>query len=299
MIAALAFSLPVAAKNPSGGTTAANSLPEAQTFVWRIERSGQPVSYLVGTLHMGRQGAALKPDYARLLKNVAQLYTESDAGADKPLSQMSAQERRGLQAAQALMAADKPLRASLGMRRLNALNARLQECQEPRQLDPQSRIKPWVAWLMLESLCAPKGYSYTTGVDRLLTEAAVRAHLPVKFLEDPGALAMFDRLPIMRVWQMLDVETAHFDAIQRKSVQTWQQYQNNDAKSLMKDFFDEDRALFFNAATGPALLAAVFGERSGRVAQPALAARHLDRVAAPPNPLCRRRRASFRSRRPD
>lgn len=33
--------------------------PELVSNLWKVSRSGQPDSYLLGTIHMGRQGAVL------------------------------------------------------------------------------------------------------------------------------------------------------------------------------------------------------------------------------------------------
>lgn len=51
----------------------ARGAPEAETFLWQLSQPGRPVSYLLGTLHVGKTGARLPAHYQRALEQSAQL----------------------------------------------------------------------------------------------------------------------------------------------------------------------------------------------------------------------------------
>ena len=65
----------------------ARGAPEAETFLWQLSQPGRPVSYLLGTLHVGKTGARLPAHYQRALEQSAQLVVESNADelAEHPL----------------------------------------------------------------------------------------------------------------------------------------------------------------------------------------------------------------------
>lgn len=56
--------------------------PKLTSNVWKISKEGQPDSYLLGTIHMGRTNQTLSSDALKLLQSTDQLTTEVDALPD-------------------------------------------------------------------------------------------------------------------------------------------------------------------------------------------------------------------------
>ena len=157
---------------------AANLQPEAETFLWKVERSGQPVSYLLGTIHVGAVDARLPPSYQHALGQVSQLVVESDADELQQPSQS-----QYMAAMLQTMHDSRTLQSSLGRVRLWALNRVLQGGQEPVHFDAERQQKPWVVWSTVQSLHQPKGYSYQYGIDNLLLQAARTQGKSIRTLE--------------------------------------------------------------------------------------------------------------------
>ena len=56
--------------------------PKLTSNVWKISKEGQPDSYLLGTIHMGKTNQTLSSDALKLLQSTNQLTTEVDALPD-------------------------------------------------------------------------------------------------------------------------------------------------------------------------------------------------------------------------
>ena len=70
--------------------------PVLVSNVWKVSRSGQPDSYLLGTVHMGREGSVLSQDARRLLNRADVLVTEVDMLAKYVEKLFTARESAGI-----------------------------------------------------------------------------------------------------------------------------------------------------------------------------------------------------------
>ncbi|MDO4878815.1 MAG: TraB/GumN family protein [Neisseria sp.] len=164
--------------------------PKLVSNVWKISKAGQPDSYLLGTIHVGREQAALSQEGKNLLARTDKLITEVD------MHPTTAEELRLAGVMIFKIRATRPLRQLLGQddfARLQKLFARHTETRElAASLDG---FKPWAA-VLLSSSILPKGYSNQTGVDILLVKQAVAGGKRRGSLEKmDDVLDVFAKLP--------------------------------------------------------------------------------------------------------
>ena len=59
-----------ASAQQASASQAASKAPsrEEKSIIWRIRKDNQPTSYLVGMVHIGKQGSTLPPDFQYVLK---------------------------------------------------------------------------------------------------------------------------------------------------------------------------------------------------------------------------------------
>ncbi|WP_416189405.1 TraB/GumN family protein [Neisseria sp. CCUG17229] len=210
-------------------SASAKGTPEADTFLYEISKPGRPVSYLLGTIHVGKLNATLPADYRRTLNRVSQLVVETNE------SSMSAADNLHMLR---MMADKRPLKQSLGNARMRRLQNVLATGQEPADFSPDSQIKPWAFWLLTQSTFNPKGYSYEYGIDNLLIQRAKNLNKPVIALEGTEQLSYFIHLPedaIIRSFDALekqhqaflnDIVTLEDDYRHQRAKKTWAEIAN-------------------------------------------------------------------------
>ncbi len=164
--------------------------PKLVSNVWKISKAGQPDSYLLGTIHVGRERAALSQDGRDLMAKSDKLVTEVD------MQPSTAEEVRQAGVLIFKMAAKKPLRQLLGGQDFTRLQQLFARRKETRNLaDSIDGLKPW-AVVMLSSNVLPEGYSGSTGVDVLMTKYAMQNGKRRGSLERmDDSLAAFEKLP--------------------------------------------------------------------------------------------------------
>ncbi|WP_416191939.1 TraB/GumN family protein [Neisseria sp. CCUG12390] len=210
--------------------------PEADTFLYRISKQGRPVSYLLGTIHVGKRNSTLPADYRRALGRVSQLVVETDEES------MSGTEIRRMQQ---IMADTRPLKTSLGEARIQRLQRILTTGQEPLAFSPDSRTKPWVLWMAAQSMFTPKGYSYRHGIDHLLIQTAKKQQKPVIALEGAEQLDYFDGLPEDAVIRSLDSLVTHHRAFLDETVSLERDYRARRARKIWAEIANPAHQLRF------------------------------------------------------
>ena len=83
--------------------------PKLTSNVWKISKEGQPDSYLLGTIHMGRTHQTLSSDAVKLLQSTDQLTTEVD-----PLPNSSPETKKMYQKYFKEVMSTEPLSRKLG-----------------------------------------------------------------------------------------------------------------------------------------------------------------------------------------
>ncbi|MCP1661023.1 TraB/GumN family protein [Neisseria perflava] len=213
---------------------AQDDAPEADTFLWKINKSGRPDSYLLGTVHLGKTNTALPAAYRRVLRQTAQLVVESDADA-----LTNAQTRQLM----LLMYDTRPLTQTLGETRLRTLQGVLQQGGDAITLNPELKLKPWALWLNIESQFYPNGYSYRFGIDNLLIQTAKQQKKPVIALESVEPLYYFNALPEAAVLRALDSFAQHHQDFLNDSQTLFDDYRHQRAKKIWADISNPDKQL--------------------------------------------------------
>lgn len=164
--------------------------PELSSNVWKISKAGQPDSYLLGTIHFGRSGDQLGSRAQALLGKTDLLLTEVDMLSDE--SRMKAETEKLARQ----MMSPKSLRNALGEKDFAALSRYFRKSEHTAVWEPLlDSMKPW-AVVMLTLNLQPEEYSYQSGVDILLSQAAQKAGKPRGSLESmQESSRLFRKLP--------------------------------------------------------------------------------------------------------
>lgn len=152
--------------------------PKLTSNVWKISKEGQPDSYLLGTIHMGRTHQTLSSDAVKLLQSTNQLTTEVD-----PLPDSSPETKKMYQKYFKEVMSTEPLSRKLGKADFRLLQEIYSQNEESRPIAQMAdKLHPWAAFIFAGSTF-PKGYSSETGADMLLTNAAADINKPRGSLE--------------------------------------------------------------------------------------------------------------------
>ena len=153
--------------------------PKLTSNVWKISKSGQPDSYLVGTIHIGKPNATLSQDAKNLLASVEQLVTEADM-----LPQLNDEEMAKYQEFMQKIYSQDSLKSKLGDKNFELLQQDFMKSPELAQMAPYiDHMHPWAVLLFALSIYPPE-YSNQTGVDILLSKAAQESGKTRLALED-------------------------------------------------------------------------------------------------------------------
>lgn len=207
-------------------------------FVWKIHKQGQPVSYLIGTVHLGKQGAVLPPAYARIVSTQKILMVESN---EDDWSGVQGQRLQRQMAA--LIAGDAPLKHSIGMDRIKKINAAFRRNGSSLMLQADDDMAPWMAWMAMATDYNMPGYSMSTGIDVLLLQAAKTRKRKIVALETLEPLYLFKRIPNARLLRAIDADLDYAQIAQQEQVQMLQQYHSGNSKALVAKILDADDAV--------------------------------------------------------
>lgn len=169
------------------------SPPYENTWLWKIEKNGQPISYLLGTLHLGKMNNTLPLPIIDAFNKTNSLVTEVNL---KP-SDLESFEL-GMQMLDRDTLLSEKLKSSLYQQLTENLN-------ESVPVPALEKMKPW-AVLILFMYNKPEGYSEKFSLEMLLTERALKEHKSRYFLESlPESLSYISSLPEERVINYLTV----------------------------------------------------------------------------------------------
>lgn len=154
--------------------------------LWKISKAGQPDSYLLGTIHIGKANAQISPALAQLISQSQKIITEVPADIPESTQQSLAQA----------MISDTPLTQKMGKRAFTALQQHIRSYPNAEPIAQNlDHLHPWAVFLTTLSL-REANESNETGVDNLITAQAIAQHKPRGSLESHiEALAYFHVLP--------------------------------------------------------------------------------------------------------
>ena len=177
--------------------------PKLTSNVWKISKSGQPDSYLVGTIHIGKPNATLSKDAKNLLASAEQLVTEVDT-----LPELNDAEVQKHQELIRNSYSQDSLRSKLGDKNFERLQQDFMKNPELAEIALYiDYMHPWAVSIFSLSL-HPPGYSNHTGVDILLSKAAQESGKKRLALEDVTDISqMFASQPEKLMIKMLTLRT--------------------------------------------------------------------------------------------
>ena len=214
--------------------------PETNTFLWKAEKTGRPTVYLLGTIHIGKVGSTLSPAYQKALQESRQLIVESD-GEEFNLPQYAEEAKQLHQ----MMTGTRTLQQSLGRIRIFALNQVLSKGQEPLQFNGERQQTAWSAWLTVQTLYTPKGYSYLYGIDNLLLKQAKQQGKTIVALERLQPLYLMQSIPEDKILRSLDRVILQHQAILAEQKKLVSLYQTNQAQALWQEVSEPSKLLRF------------------------------------------------------
>ena len=157
-----------------------------ESNLWKISKAGQPDSYLLGTIHIGKANAQISPALAQLISQSQKIITEVPADIPESTQQSLVQA----------MLSDTPLSQKMGSRAFNALKQHIRSYPNAEPLlQSLDQLHPWAVLLNTLSL-REANESNETGVDNLIVSQAIAQHKPRGSLESHiEVLAYFHVLP--------------------------------------------------------------------------------------------------------
>ncbi|WP_054600483.1 TraB/GumN family protein [Neisseria sp. 74A18] len=151
--------------------------PQLTSNLWKISKAGQPDSYLLGTIHLGKENKQLSAQAKALLNQTDKLVTEVDMLPDE----QAAEEIAAYMGQK--MISPKSLREALGEKDFAGLKRYFDRSPALSAFSPVlENLKPWAAVLAAIER-HPKGYSAEKGADILLAQAAQKSGKPRGHLE--------------------------------------------------------------------------------------------------------------------
>lgn len=159
---------------------------QLESNLWKISKAGQPDSYLLGTIHIGKANAQISPALAQLISQSQKIITEVPADIPESTQQSLVQA----------MLSDTPLSQKMGSRAFNAVKQHIRSYPNAEPLlQSLDQLHPWAVLLNTLSL-RETDESNETGADKLITAQATQQHKPLGSLESHiEALAYFHILP--------------------------------------------------------------------------------------------------------
>lgn len=206
-----------------------------ETFLWKIERKGIPTSYLLGTIHIGKEESQLPERVLSILSQTNALMTEANLLPDEHDKNM------------VLMLLFEPnknttLSAKLGKKNFSKLSNYIGNIIPPELLE---QFKPASA-LMFILYSWPEGYSETNGIDMLLTNEATAVNKTRIFLESTEeSLNLILSLPEEKVIPMIASLLDNQKELQDQSVKAVDYYVNNQVNELLNMYNDHKKMVSY------------------------------------------------------
>ncbi|WP_434779627.1 TraB/GumN family protein [Neisseria sp. Ec49-e6-T10] len=196
-----------------------NKHRQTSSVLWRVEKSGKPVSYLLGTIHIGKIGSSLPKEMVQALSESKVLITEANMEPDfQELMQLS----------QLMLDPQGNLEQKLGEHDFRALASMTKNV--PAQALKQ--FKPWAAFT-LAMYGTPNGYSEEFGIDKLLTKQAITTDKERVFLEKiEEQLQFFADVPEEKIISALKVMLQNATSTQAETQKLIDFYEKNNLDQL-------------------------------------------------------------------
>lgn len=152
-----------------------------ESNVWKISKAGQPDSYLLGTKHFGKKGAAMNPALAELVAKNQKIMTEVK---ENPSQQEI--EKLG-----SVMVSKTPLAEKMGQQPFERLTQQMRRYANGEQaIQNINQVKPWTALMLVMGL-SEADEDRATGVESFIHREAKRLKKEQSALETHAEVVMY------------------------------------------------------------------------------------------------------------
>lgn len=202
----------------------------ADSLIWQISKKGQPNSYLIGTLHLGKKGSTLPKAFQAALNNSAVLVLETRSSpeyiAQNPYEAMQMFTH---------FTHKKSLRQTLGIQRLQAIRRIYAKSSLPELnliFTPEAQIAPWVVWFYFSYDLVPDHYDLDNGIDMQLERQAEKTGKHIIGLEHDEALIMLKKIPDDVAIRAIDAVLANPQKLGAQNAQMFRFYEQGRLQDL-------------------------------------------------------------------
>ena len=223
------------------------SLANAQErcpFVWQIQKAGEPVSYLVGTIHINEKNKLLSGCLKNIVGKSQLLMTE----VFMPVNTAEAVNPDSF-ALFAILATGNPnqLRDDIGDDLYHQIKALWQKSPAMQEVLPlYDHLNAWSANMLMTNMTTNPNLSEKNGIDYLLAKAAAEHGIKRTGLESPLVGAkIFQDLPSDKNLQSLQNAVTHWQENEKMNQRLIDLYNAGEPVAFFAYAFNEDEQLKF------------------------------------------------------
>ncbi|MBQ1837062.1 MAG: TraB/GumN family protein, partial [Neisseriaceae bacterium] len=213
-------------------------------FVWQIEKAGEPVSYLVGTIHINKKGRELSGCLNRVLGKSQLLMTE----VFMPVDSIEALNPDSF-ALFGMLATGNPngLRDELGDDLYYKVKNLWQKSPTMQEVLPlYDHLNAWSANMLMTNMTTNPDLSEKNGIDYLLSQRAAAKGIKRTGLESALVGAkIFQELPQDKHIQSLQNAVTHWQENEKMNVRLIELYNKGELVPFFAYAFNDDEQLKF------------------------------------------------------
>lgn len=213
-------------------------------FVWQIEKAGEPVSYLVGTIHINKKGRELSGCLNNILGKSQLLMTE----VFMPVDSIEALNPDSF-ALFGMLATGNPngLRDELGDDLYYKVKNLWQKSPTMQEVLPlYDHLNAWSANMLMTNMTTNPDLSEKNGIDYLLSQRAAAKGIKRTGLESALVGAkIFQELPQDKHIQSLQNAVNHWQEMEKMNVRLIELYNKGELVPFFAYAFNDDEQLKF------------------------------------------------------
>ncbi|MBR3481297.1 MAG: TraB/GumN family protein [Neisseriaceae bacterium] len=213
-------------------------------FVWQIEKAGEPVSYLVGTIHINKKGRELSGCLNNILGKSQLLMTE----VFMPVDSIEALNPDSF-ALFGMLATGNPngLRDELGDDLYYKVKNLWQKSPTMQEVLPlYDHLNAWSANMLMTNMTTNPDLSEKNGIDYLLSQKAAAKGIKRTGLESALVGAkIFQELPQDKHIQSLQNAVTHWQEMEKMNVRLIELYNKGELVPFFAYAFNDDEQLKF------------------------------------------------------
>lgn len=214
-------------------------------FVWKVEKKGEPVSYLVGTIHLNKKDKQLSGCLKEVLDNSNTLITETFfvTSPDElmqtdfiPFLQSSINKNNPNQ-----------LKDDIGEKLHSQLKQRVKNSELSSLLPTMDYFYAWSAVVNTMGIPFDNSLSSQNGIDLLLSQYAKDKSIKRVGLESAMEQAqLFKELPKDKLVKTLEISFVYEKELAKDQMEMIDAYNNGNVQKLEQLLFDDKQFRFFS-----------------------------------------------------